>query len=107
MAGPGAGYGDGIILETGLRRHLLVPVNPIPVGDGEGHWRAEGFSPTDPGEYFHLVFLYLHAAAAAVPPLAARQVEVDGFGGNGDPGGHPFDNGCQLGAMGFAGGEVT
>jgi len=107
MARPGAGYGDGVIFETCLRRHLLIPVNPVPVGDSEGHGRAEGFPPTDAGEYFHLVLLYLHPTAAAIPSLAAGQVEVDGFSGNSDPCGHPFDDGGKLGAVGLAGGEVT
>ena len=103
-----AGLGDGRhVVGRGLNGHFFTPVGPVAVLDEEGDGAAEGFTETNAAADDGLITLDLHAAAAAVAALTAREVGVDVLDAEGDAEGQAFDDDGEAGAVGFAGGQVA
>jgi hypothetical protein len=88
-----------------LGRHHVAPVLEVPVADEERDGAAQRLPVADAGEDLDRVLLDLHAAAAAVAPLAAPEVRVDEGAVHGDARGKPFHDHGQGGPVRLAGGE--
>src|SRR2546426_1371454 len=86
-------------------RHRGLPVLPVAVGDVERDRAAERRAPPDAGENADLIALDLHAPAAPVAALAAREVLVDLALGERQTGRDAVDDRDQGLAVGFARGE--
>src|SRR4051794_12520263 len=82
--------------------HAIAPVCVVPVFDQERHWAAERASVADPAPDGRAVGLDLHAPAAAVTELAAREVAVDPLAIDREAGRQALDHGYEAGAVGFA-----
>ena len=87
------------------RIHDLLPVLPVAIGDEHRDRRAERFAGANAGEKLDGVLFDLHAPAAAVPLLTARELGVDVRGEQRQARGHPFENAHEGGPMRFAGGR--
>ncbi len=68
----------------GAHGHGALPVIPVAVLDREGDRATKGQAPPDACGEMSLIALDLHAAAAPVPALAAREVLVDVVFGQGE-----------------------
>ena len=100
---------DGL-LAHGMRPGLAVRAGAgreVAVLDEQRDGRAYGLAVAHAGLDHGVVGLDLHAAAAAVSGLAARQVLADGGLTDGDAGRQPFEDGDEPGAVRLARGEET
>ena len=93
-----------VVLE---RVHDLRPVGEVPVLDSDRDWRAERHSAADSAFEERPVALDLHAPAAAVSVLTAREVPVDEIWIDAKPRGDAFEDRGQARAVRFAGGDKS
>ena len=98
---------NGLAVVLRVRRHLLGPVLPVAVVDAEGHRRAQGPAPPEPGPYLHLILLDEHPAATAVTLLPPPEIVVDLFDVDIEPRGHALDDGREARAVGLSCGEIA
>lgn len=84
-----------------------APFGMVAVLDGQRQGTPGGESGHQAAGDFHPVYLDFHTAAGAVAMLAALQVGVDGFEVKGQAGRQAFQDGSQLRAVGFTGGQKS
>ena len=90
-----------------LGAHDLGPLRPLGVADAEGDGAAEREAVAHAARDGQLVLLELHAGAAAVAELAAREIGADGVEGDGHAGGQTLEHGDEFGAVRLTGGQPT
>ncbi len=93
---PWPGEGDGfyrLVYRRGV--HFGLPVLPIAVVYFKRNGRAKRQAVSQTGAQDHLILLDLHAPAAPIAALAARQMDIDVLGGEAQAGWDAFDNSGQ------------
>ena len=107
-----SGYHPGVNLSVNVVTHRpgghrVGPIDEIPVFDPHRDRRAERDPVPDAAKNFRPVFFDFHAAAAAIPALAASEVRCDVLLGNRQSCGHAFDDEGQPSSMGLTGGQES
>jgi hypothetical protein len=74
-----------------LNIHYVRPVGPVLILNQERYGRPQRQSVTHAAQDFRAILLYLHASAAPVSPLPARQFPVDLLYIDGQTCGHTFN----------------
>ena len=97
MARPG--LGEHLGGESGVGRHLLLPLRPFGVGDLDGDRRSEGSPVSDAGHQGDLVRLESHTGPPSETQPAAGQLPLDVLLRHHQTGRHPLDDHHQGATM--------
>src|SRR5690348_9181102 len=98
MGGPGSFRARRFVVPKGWI-HDLLPILPIAIVNQHCDWRAERLAGAHAREKLDGIFLDLHPAAAAVPLLTPRELDVHVIGGEREACRHTLEDADEGGAM--------